>query len=367
MFIHLHAHSYYSLLDGVSSPEELILAAKKHKMKALALTDHNALYGAVEFYRLAKEYGIKPIIGAELDISGKGSLIFLVKNDSGYRNLCRLISKGQLGGGHLKFQLNLKDVFKYKDGLIVLSGGQKGWINQLLANRKLEDAAHFVRQMQEVFGEEFYLELQHFESSDTLINLRLRDLAAENKIPIVATNNVHFISIKDWSLRRTLHAIDENTVLEKVKTAGSSEQYLKSSLQMKELFSSFPSALSNTTQITAACHFEFKLGQPIFPSLELPDGESSFSWLWKKSFEGAGNRYKPITREVISRLQYELNVIHELGFAEYFLIVKDIVDHCHSKHIPCVGRGSAADSRYRIVFRLRRSIPFAIIFTLNVF
>ena len=234
MFVHLHTHSYYSLLDGVASPEELILAAKKHKMKALALTDHNALYGAVEFFRLAKEYNIKPIIGAELTLDDKSKLVLLVKDDSGYRNLCLLISTGQLEGGHLGFQLNLKTIFKHREGLIVLSGGPKGRINQLLGKRNLEDASAYVRQMQSVFGADFYLELQHFEANDTLINLRLRDLSAENKIPLVATNNVHFVSIKDWHLRRTLHAIDTNTVLEKITTAGSSEQYLKSAEQMHD-------------------------------------------------------------------------------------------------------------------------------------
>jgi len=356
-FIHLHTHSYYSLLDGVPSPEELIIAAKKHGMRALALTDHNALYGAVEFYRLAKEYNIKPIIGCELTLIDKSHLILLVKNDSGYRNLCKLISRGQLAGGHLQFKLFLKDVFKFKEGLIVLSGGQKGWVNRLLAKRDLDGAAQYVRRMQEVFADNFYLELQHFDPNDTLINLRLRDLAAENKIPLVATNNVHFTSIKDWSLRRTLHAIDSNTVLEKVETAGSSEQYLKSLGQMKELFKSFPSAINNTQRIASDCNFEFKLGSPIFPSVELPEDESGFSWLWKKSFEGATNRYKPLTREVTARLQYELNIIHELGFTEYFLIVKDIVDYCHTEHIPCVGRGSAADSLVSYVLEITQVDP----------
>lgn len=357
MFVHLHTHSYYSLLDGVPSPEELILAAKKHRMKALALTDHNALYGAVEFFRLANEYNIKPIIGAELTFTDGDKLISLIRNEKGYINLCQIISKGQLSGGHLKFKLTLKDLFKYKEGLIILSGGHKGKINRLLARREMDEATKYARQMQSVFGEDFYLELQHFVPNDTLVNLRIRDLSAENNIALVATNNVHFTSIKDWNLRRTLHAIDQNTVLEKVTSAGSSEQYLKSSEQMKEIFSSFPSAYSNTARIAATCNFEFKLGKPIFPSVDIPKDESSFSWLWKKSFEGATKRYQPLTEAVTARLQYELDVINKLGFSEYFLIVKDIVDYCHRESIPCVGRGSAADSLVSYVLEITQVDP----------
>ena len=142
MFAHLHTHSYYSLLDAVASPEELILAAKKHKMKALAITDNNALYGAVEFFQLAKEYNIKPIIGAELTLLDGSKLISLVKNKIGYGNLCQIISKGQLGGGHLSFKLTIKDLFKYKEGLIILSGGHKGRIHQLLSRHDLPAARY---------------------------------------------------------------------------------------------------------------------------------------------------------------------------------------------------------------------------------
>ncbi|MGD9898264.1 MAG: DNA polymerase III subunit alpha [Calditrichaceae bacterium] len=343
-FVHLHTHSYYSLLDGISSPEELVIAAKKSGMKALALTDHNSLYGAIEFYQTAKKYNLKPIIGAQLRISDGFDLIFLVKDDTGYRNLCNIISIGQLNGGHLKFRIDIKDIFHYKDGLIVLSGGHKGKIFHLLHKRRFDEAIEEACQLQSQFGEDFFLEMQHFSPQHTIINLRLRDISAEYKIPLAATNDVHFVSLKDWSLRRVLHAIDANTVSGKIETAGSSEQHLKSPGMMKEMFDVFPSALTNTQRIAGMCHFEFDLGKPIFPSIELPEGETGFSYLWKKSFEGATRRYKPLTREVIKRLQYELQTIHDLGFAEYFLIVKNIVDYCHKNHIPCVGRGSAADS-----------------------
>ncbi|RLD14246.1 DNA polymerase III subunit alpha, partial [candidate division KSB1 bacterium] len=356
-FVHLHTHSYYSLLDGVPSPEELVIAAKKTGFKALALTDHNGLYGAVEFYRKAKDYGLKPIIGTELTLDDGFNLLFLVKDDAGYRNLCQLISIGRLRGGHGKFKLAYNDLKPLTAGLIVLSGGHKGKIYHLLSKRQIDQALLEVRRMKNLFGNNFYLEMQHFSNQDLLVNLRLRDIAAESKTELAATNDVHFVQSNDWYLRRILHAIDANSTLEQIKTAGSSQQYLKSAKEMEALFKAFPTALANTQKIARQCHFEFELGQPIFPSLEIPEGESSFSWLWKKCFEGASQRYQPLTAEVIKRLEYELKTIHQLGFAEYFLIVKDIVDFCQNEHIPCVGRGSAADSLVSYVLGITQVDP----------
>jgi len=356
-FVHLHTHSYYSLLDGVCSPEDLILSAKKSGMKILALTDHNGLYGAIEFYEKAKEYNIKPLIGAEITLPDKTNLVFLVKDQTGYYNLCQIISIGQLNGGHLKFKCTLNDIKKHKHGLIALSGGHKGRISQLLKKREIDNAISECKKLQNIFNEDFYLEMQHFSAQDTIVNLRLRDISAEHKIPVVATNDVHFISSKEWNLRRVLHAIDENTVLEKIKTAGSSEQFLKPPSLMEDMFKAFPGALANTQKIARMCQFEFELGKPVFPSVDLPKDESSFSFLWKKCFEGATERYQPLNQKVIQRLEYELKTIHELGFAEYFLIVKDIVEYCRKSHIPCVGRGSAADSLVSYVLSITQVDP----------
>ncbi len=321
------------------------------------MTDHNGLYGAVEFYQKCQEYGIKAIIGSEVTLSDSSNLILLIKNSTGYRNLCRIISLGRLHGGHLNFKLSLKDIAKYKDGLIVLSGGNKGRITQLLRKQDLTSAINLAKQMQNNFNGDFYLEMQQFSGQDTLMNLRLRDISVENKIPIVATNDVHFLTAKDWPLRRILHAVDQNTVLEKVQSAGLSEQYLKSATQMYDMFKQFPLALANTEKIARDCNFEFELGRSIFPSVDLPESESSFSYLWKLCFDGATTRYHPFTQEVIQRLEYELKTIHNLGFAEYFLIVREIVQFCRSNHIPCVGRGSAADSLVSYVLGITQVDP----------
>ncbi len=356
-FVHLHTHSYYSLLDGVPSPKELLTAAKRAGMRALALTDHNGLYGAVEFYQRAKEVGVKPIIGAQLDVEENDSLVLLVKNENGYRNLCTLISQGRRDGGHNKFKLDLKNLTNFTGGLIGLSGGQKGHIYHLLKRRKTEEAIRQARFLRDLFSGDFYLEMQRFSTEDLLFNIRLRDMAAETGIPLVATNDVHFIHSHDWRLRRTLHAIDANCVTDKITTAGNSEQFFKSPAQMLEVFNAFPEAVQNTIRIANACRFEFKLNTPVFPSLDLPKGETGFSRLWKLCFDGASRRCRPLTNAVISRLEYEIKTIHDLGFSEYFLIVKNIVDFCRKEHIPCVGRGSAADSLVSYVLEITQVDP----------
>ncbi|UCF64824.1 MAG: DNA polymerase III subunit alpha, partial [bacterium] len=356
-FTHLHVHSYYSLLDGTLSLEELISQAKKLKFKHLALTDHNALYGAIEFYQLAKREGIHAIIGTEITLSDGFKAVLLVKDQLGYRNLCKILSIGHLDGGHLNFTLELKDVLRNKTGLILLSGGQKGKLWQLAKKRKIDEAQAYCRRLKAVFQDDFYIELQHFATNDVLVNVRLRDLAVQHSIPLVATNDVHLAKAEDASIRRVLHAIDQNTLIEKATTTANKNQYLKSGEEMRELLGNFPEALANTQKIARACSFEFSLGKPIFPKIDLPQGETSFSHLWKIAFDGARQRYRPLTQEFINRLSYELNTINELGFADYFLIVKDIVDYCHQEGIPCVGRGSAGDSVVSYVLGITQVDP----------
>ncbi len=356
-FTHLHVHSYYSFLDGTLSLEQLVHQAKKLKFKHLALTDHNAVHGAVEFYKLAKDAGIHPIIGAEIALKDNSNLILLVKDQKGYQNLCRILSLGHLNGGHLKFELELKEILPYKAGLLVLSGGHKGKIWQLAKHPKIPEAQTYCRQIKTAFGNNFYIELQHFDPNDFLVNVRLRDLAVEHNIPLVATNDVHLLAPEDAVLRKALHAMDQNTLIDKITTAGSAEQYLKSAADMQKLFSKFSDAISNTEKIANQCNFEFSLGKPVFPKIDLPPGETGFSYLWKLAFDGARQRYQPLTQKFIDRLSYELNTIHDLGFSDYFLIVKDIVDFCHSEGIPCVGRGSAGDSVVSYVLGITQVDP----------
>ena len=343
-FIHLHTHSNFSFLDGTIPLKALVEEAKRLQMTALALTDHNGLYGAIEFYQLCREHKIKPIIGAQVGMPEGASLVLLAQDIVGYRNLCEIISVARLRGGHLGFKCEMEDLLAHKDKLIVLSGGKKGLISQLVMTRNFEDAEAHCRWMKERFGENFFLELQRFTSWDDFLNQRLCQIAGKYGVPLVATNDVHLLSPDDLPLRQILHAIDQNTLRERVRTAGHKEQYFKTPREMCRLFANIPQAIQNTNRIAKACHLELTLGKAIFPVVDLPQNETPKSYLHNLCFRGAKKLYKPLQEKVVTRIKYELNVINTLGFTDYFLIVYDIVQFCRRKSIPCVGRGSAADS-----------------------
>lgn len=356
-FYHLHTHSNYSLLDGTIPIRALVERAKQLKMTALALTDHNALYGAIEFYQVCQELKIKPIIGSQISLTDGSSLVLLVKNRAGYQNLCRIISEGHLKGGHLNFKCELENILPYKDNLVILSGGKTGLISQLVLSRNYEDSEAQCIWMKERFGENFYLEMQYFAPWDDFLNDRLQQIAHKCDVPLVATNDVHLLSPDDMSLRQVLHAIDQNTVRERVRTAGNKEQYFKSPSQMQTLFAKFPGAIESTQRIVDVCDLHFSLGKPVFPVMKTATSESGQDCLYKLCQKGAVERYKPVTPNVTTRINYELDVIHRLGFTDYFLIIKDIVDFCRRESIPCVGRGSAADSLVAYVLGITFADP----------
>jgi len=356
-FVHLHCHSNFSLLDGVAGIDELINKTVTFQMKALALTDHNTVSGAVEFYEKAKEKGVYPVIGSEITLDDDSSVILLVKNKKGYANLCRIITEGKLKKGHLTFILSEDKLLKYREGLILLSGGRKGKITQLLKNRKGEEASKHILRLKKFFGEDFFIELHYFSAEDKLTVYKLYELARLHSVPVVASNDVHLLNKEKDSIRRALQAISRNTTLEKLVYTGSSEQYFKSSSEMAELFKRYPEAIRNTCEIVKRCKFDFSLGKPVFPVLDLPEGETTYSLLWKKCFEGLKKKYNLITEDLINRLVYELKTIKDLGFSDYFLIVKDIVEYCVANAIPCIGRGSAADSLVSYVLDITKVDP----------
>jgi len=343
-FVHLHTHSTFSLLDGTIPLRTLVERTKQFGMAAVALTDHNGLSGAIEFYCICREFGIKPIIGTQVDLTDGFSLVLLAKDMRGYRNLCEIITTANLRGGHLNFRCDLQDVLAHKEGLVVLSGGKKGLISQLVLSRNFAEATSHCRWMQQQFGNDFYLELQRFVPWDDFLNERLAELAGATGVSLVVTNDVHLLSQEEISLRQVLHAIDRNTLRERVKTAGSKEQTLKSPAQMRRLFYRYPEALVNTVKIADRCEVQLPLGKPVFPKLPGASGKAGFRHLKRLCLRGAKELYLPLTPQIHQRMDYELSVIAQLGFTDYFLIVKDIVDFCHRESIPCVGRGSAADS-----------------------
>jgi len=335
----------------------MIEKAESMKMRAIALTDHNTLSGAVEFFERANEKNIHPVIGSQLTIDNSNSVILLVKNQEGYRNLCKIITLGKLRGGHLKFSLSDDDIFKHKNGLILLSGGKKGRITNIIIKRKNKEAGDWILRYKRVFGEDFFIELQYHSPEDKLTLYKLYEIARLYSVPVVATNDVHLIDKSENSIRKVLCAISKNTTLEKVEYDGSEEQYFKSVAEMKQIFKRYPDAIKNSVEIAKRCKFCFSSGKNIFPVLNLPDGETPYSLLYKKCFEGLKRKYNPIPEKAMSRLVYELDIINQLGYCDYFLIVKDIVEYCKGNGIPCVGRGSAADSIVSYVLDITKVDP----------
>lgn len=356
-FIHLHCHSNFSLLNGTASIDDLVEQAVRLSMPALALTDCNTLSGSVEFYEKAKLRGIKPIIGAEITMSDGSVVVLLVKNAEGYYNLCRLLTIVNLREGHGRFLCKNSDLIHCKKGLVLLSGGKHGRISQLALQRKTEDAAKLCRLYRETFSKDFYIEMTHYDGDDALLNCRLADLSRVTGVPLVAANDVFLIEPGDQPVRAALRAIGKLTTVNRLADLGSERQYLMPPEDMKKLFKRYPEAVKNTNIIADKCRFDYSLGRPVFPKLDLPEGETSYSVLWKTAFDGLKMRYKPLKNRMINRLKYELDIIHGKGFSEYFLIAKDIVDYCRSRDIPCVGRGSAADSLVSYVLAITHADP----------
>jgi error-prone DNA polymerase len=383
-FTHLHVHSNFSFLDGGSDVRALVDRAKAVGCDALALTDHNGLYGAVRFYKYAREAGIKPIIGVEMDVErgevmghgswvmGPGShgcsmphapcpmtsrpagepatghIVLLAKDLTGYSNLCKIVTRAQLAHEKGKARANLEILNRYREQLFGISGCPKGEIPSLLAAGKLRAARKAAERYIDIFGREnFLIELQnHLLPGANLLNSRLVALADELSLRIVATNNVHYAEKEEFKVQdvlacvRTLTTLDDEHELRKRNW----EYYLKSPRAMAKLFARYPKAVAATTWVARQCGLDLGLGSYRFPDFPVPEGETAYSYLYKLCFEGFAHLYRPITPRATERLQHELAIIHDLGFAEYFLVVWDIVRHARSKGIRCSGRGSAADS-----------------------
>lgn len=345
-FVHLHCHSHYSFLRGANAPEELARAAAEMGMNALALTDTNGLYAAIPFYQKAREHGLKPILGVELDIAAPGRahatrLVLLAKSRAGYSNLCRLITErhlapiesgqaSQADGEKIGGPVSLETLHAHREALIALCSD-------------LELAPW----LKEIFGRELYLEVSNFRDASSHRHLgAARELAARTGIPLVATNAVYFLRPENYLAHRVLNAVRTATILSKIRPPeiASPEAYLKSVADMRRLFLDLPGALRATVEIAERSNVQLELGRLIFPHFELPPDESAFSYLWKLAFAGAAERYHPLRRDVMARLEHELAVIERLNLAPYFLIVWDIVREARARQIPVVGRGSAASS-----------------------
>ena len=363
-FTHLHVHSHYSLLDGLSKIDHLLDACQELKMPSIALTDHGSMYGIVEFYQKAKKRGIRPIIGSELYLAPHGMtdrrpnidnkfyhLVILVKNKEGYRNLVQLTTRAHLEGFYYKPRIDKELLKKYSSGLIGLSGCLSGEIPKAIINGKLGQAEKLGLEYQEIFGRgNFYLELQHHPGlkEQEPVNQALIKISQKHKIPLVATNDVHYVKPKDAEAQDVLMGIQTDKRLsdENRLTMGRDDFSLRPIDQMFKDFKKTPQAITNTQKIVDKCNFEFELGKIQLPHFEVPNGQTSDNFLKGLCQIGLKNRYglNPI-KKVLERLNHELIIIKQTCFASYFLIVQDFVNWAKSQNIVVgPGRGSAAGS-----------------------
>ncbi|MBN2382032.1 DNA polymerase III subunit alpha [bacterium] len=347
-FVHLHCHSCYSLLEGAVWPDALVRAAQSYGMEALALTDTNALYGAIPFYRAAREAGFKPIFGSELvsAVDPAERAVVLARDRDGYAELCRLITARHLGGSDFQLGPVLRQsLVGYGQHLFVLCACE-GLLSQLVPVRSADN---------------LYVDLSDFCDGQNSGRARsLGRLIRQHGLPLVAGNDVHFLQREDYQLHRVLAAIRHNTTVSGLLPGevASESAWLKRPVEMSHAFKGFPvSVFTNTARIAEQCQVEFELGRSIFPHFPLPSGETAFSYLWKLCFRGAVERYQPLTHEVLDRLKRELEVIDRLGFAEYFLIVWDIARYAREQGVPSVGRGSAANSIVSYVLQITHVDP----------
>jgi len=360
-FVHLHTHTAYSLLDGACRIEKLIEEAKNHNQSAVAITDHGVMYGVVDFYKEAKKQGVKPIIGCEMYIAERSlyekefsydskryHVILLAKNNTGYQNLVKLVSISHTDGFYVKPRIDKNVLRKYSEGLICLSACIAGEIPQAILNNDIQGAKLLVQEYISIFGREnFFLEMQnHGVPEEMQVNAQLVNFAREFGVGIVATNDVHYVSKKDARYQDILMCIqmgkkESETDRMKFET---DEMYLKSSEEMSELFKTLPSAIENTVKIAEMCNVELEFGKYHLPEFKLPPEVDHFDYLKRLCFDGLKKRYENYS-EHLERLKYELNVINNMGFTDYFLIVWDFVKYAKENGIYVgPGRGSAAGS-----------------------
>ncbi len=369
-FIHLHLHSQFSLLDSSLQIEGLVEQAKSLNMPAVALTDHGNILGAVNFYKQAKKGGIKPIIGSELYLASGSRfdkpnrqlgeinyfhLLVLVKNDEGYYNLCNLISKGYTEGFYRKPRIDRELLEKYRNGLVVLSACIQGEIPYLLLHDRQDEAQKAALWYREKFGDDFYLEIQNHGLPQQLeVIEKMIPISRELSIPMVATNDVHYLKKEDSDVREILICLQTKNVLSDPNRAMKKEtdqMYLKSGAEMTALFGHLDSVLDQTVDIAAKCNFDFKLGTYYLPKFTVPDGMSIdgyFEQVCRDGFKKLESSFqnKSKTMEVYrERLEYEIQKIREMGFPGYFLIVWDIIRFAREQNIPVgPGRGSVVGS-----------------------
>lgn len=361
-FTHLHLHTEYSLLDGACRIPKLVERIKALGMTSCAITDHGVMYGCIDFYSAMKDAGIKPIIGCEvyvcrdrLDKSAANReyshLILLCENNTGYQNLMKLVSEGFLTGYYYRPRIDYNLIRQHSEGLICLSACLSGDLPKLLLQGRYDDAEAYVREMQDIFGEKnFYVEIMdHGIREEKIVMPRLISLAREMNVPLVATNDCHYLEEKDADAQEVLLCIQTGKTLDDANRMrmDTRQLYVKSEDEMRTLFAACPDAVDRTQEIADRCNVEFEFGVTRLPHYPVPEGETALSMLTRLTHEGLRERYPDAkeTDEPWTRLNYELNVITSMGYVDYFLIVWDFIRYAKSQGIMVgPGRGSGAGS-----------------------
>jgi len=363
-FIHLHTHSHYSLLDGLSKLEDLVSLAKKYKMSAMAITDHGNMYGAITFYKLAKKAGIKPIIGVEaymtsgsrLDrsLGADGTkryyhLTLLAKNMEGYKNLIHLVTLANLEGYYYKPRMDKEILRKHSAGIIALSGCLGGELSQTVLRGDMEKASELLKEYQDIFGKEnYFIEIQCHPGveNDKLVRESLITLAKKHDIPLVATQDSHYPCTEDHDAHHTLLQINtQGDGGEKGKFEFSNDDFsFMDSEKANEVFKDIPEAIENTKKIADMCNLDLELGKWVFPDLKIEAGKSYDEKLRELTLAGLKRLEIEPTEEVNKRIEYELKIIFDKGYSPYFLVVGDLLRHAKENKILTTIRGSVAGS-----------------------
>ena len=358
-FTHLHLHTQFSLLDGFCKIDELMVKLKELGMKSVAITDHGNMSGVVAFYKKAKENGIKSILGCEIYVTKYSytdrnpdekplyHLILLAKNDVGYKNLMKIVSEGYIHGFYTKPRVDKSVLRKYGEGIICLSACLAGEVQRYLLANDYEKAKEAALEYKSIF-EDFYLELQdHGIKEQKMVNKYLSMISKETQIPMVATNDCHYINKEEAKAHDILLCIQTGKTLNDADRMRfqTEEFYVKSKEEMEKLFSQYEGAIENTQKIAEMCNVELDFGTHHLPEFKLQEGYTNISYLEELAFNGLKKRYPNNYEDVSDRLKYEISIIKKMGFVDYFLIVADFIRFAKDNSIPVgPGRGSAAGS-----------------------
>lgn len=392
-FVHLHCHTEGSLLDGMCRSKEMAKQAANFGMPAVAITDHGVMYNVVQFYENCTAAGVKPIIGCEVYVAPRGRadrsgrsgdnyhhMLLLAKNETGYKNLIKLVSRGYLEGFYYKPRVDKELLHEYREGLVATSACLGGEICQALLRQEMNEARRRAAELREIYGpDNFYIELQnHGLDEQVAVNPELVRIARELSLPLICSNDVHYLRREDADPHEVLLCIQTGTTMNNPKRLryGPPNFYLRSPEEMGELFGAWPEALQNTLRIADQCNFQFDFSKTHLPVFDVPSGHTAETWLEQLCRGAIPERYQAHTEQLEDRLRYELDVIQTKGYSSYFLIVHDFVRFARSRGIMSQARGSAAGSlvsyllgltvidplRYNLLFerflnRERKSMP----------